>query len=143
MADVSNKIEGKLVGAFISTNLVTPAWKEIVCGQDTGIDGSKNITTLETKCGTLKTAGPANWQLTGSGVANTTPDSDEISADDLIDIMQGSGQVLVKLVHATTAALYYRQGTGTMTAYSESGSVSDSITFDFTIEIDGNLDIVP
>lgn len=140
MADVSKKIEGKLVGVWISTNLTTPAYKEIVCGQDTGLDGSKNITTLETKCGTLKTAGPANWQLTGSGVANSEPGTNELSADELIGIMQGDTQVLVKLVHATDTALYYRQGTGTMTAYSESGSVSDSITFDFTIEIDGNLD---
>lgn len=142
MGDVKNSIPGKLVGLFISTVLDVPVWKEVVCGQDVGVEGSKDVTTVRTKCGVLKTAGDPSWNITGSGVANHTPGATELSADELITILQGDTDVLVKLEHATDDAIYYRQGQGIMTAYSESAGESDPISFDFTIEISGNLTIV-
>ena len=117
----------------------TPAYKEIVCGEDVGLDGSKDVTTRRTKCGVLKTAGDASWTMTGSGVANHTPGGTELSADELVAVMQGDTDVAVRMVHATDDALYYRQGRGIMTAYSENATESDPVAFDFTIELSGDL----
>lgn len=142
MANVANKIDGKLVNLQISTDLVTPVWKTVVCGQDVGIDGSKDVNTVRTKCGVLKSSGDTSWTLTGSGVANHTPEATELSADELVAIMQGDTDILARLTHATDDELYYRQGQGIMTAYSESAGEGDPISFDFTIEISGDLIIV-
>lgn len=143
MADAANKISSNDVLLAISTNLETPAYKDVVCGQDIDIDWSKDITTLKTKCGTVKAAGEPSVTITGTGVANTTPGGSEISADDIAGIMQGNSDVLVRVQDETTPANYYRQGQGTMTAYSESAPLDGAITFDFTIEVSGSLELAP
>jgi predicted secreted protein len=57
--------------------------------------------------------------------------------------MQGSSDVLVRVQDDTTPANYYRQGQGTMTAYSESAPLDGAVTFDFTIEVSGALELTP
>jgi predicted secreted protein len=141
MADASDKINSNEVLLAISTNLDTPDYKDVVCGQDIDIDWSKDITTLKTKCGTVKAAGEPSVTITGTGVANHTPGGTEISADEIAAIMQGSADVLVRVQDDTTPANYYRQGQGTMTAYSESAPLDGAVTFDFTIEVSGSLDL--
>lgn len=134
------KIEGKLVDVQISTNLVTPAWKKIVCSTDAGLDGSVDTTTVNTKCGVLKARGNVGWTFTGSGMVNQTPGVNEISATEVATLFQDGTAILVKLAHVTTESIFYRSGQGTISAYSESAGVEDNVGYDFTIEIDGNLD---
>lgn len=142
MADVNNKIAGNLVGVWVSTNLVTPDWKEIVCGQDANLDGSKDVTTTKTKCGVIKTASDPSWSFSGSGILNHTPGAAELSSDELIEILQGDTDVLVKLEYATDDTLYYREGQGVMTAYSETSDTDNPVSFDYTIEVSGDLTLV-
>jgi predicted secreted protein len=142
MADVANKIASNNVLVAISTALDTPDYKDIVCGQDVSIDWSKDITTLRTKCGVIKSAGEPSVTISGTGVANHTPDTGELSADELAGIMQGDTDVLIRVQDDTTPANYYRQGRGIMTAYAESADLDGSVTFDFTIEVSGELDLV-
>jgi hypothetical protein len=138
------KIDGSLVGLWISTNLVTPAWKEVVCAEESHtLSGSATTTTRRTKtCGALRSVGFDGWTMTGAGVANTTPTATEVSADDLLVLAQGATPVLVKMQSATGTGVYYRQGKGTFSAYSEDAPEGDALGFDYTIEIDGNLTIV-
>lgn len=144
MADVANHIKGNLVKLEIATNpdATTPTYKTVVCGEDVGLDASKDVTTRRTKCGVIKTAGDASWTATGSGVANHTPGSGEMSADEMAAVMQGDTDVLFRMVHEVDGALYYRQGRGIMTAYGESAGVDDPLEFDFTLEVSGNLILV-
>jgi len=142
MASTSNSVTGNVLGLWISTNLTVPAWKEIVCGTDIGLDGSKDVTTTRTKCGVIKSAGDTSWTITGSGVANHTPLTGEVSADELIAVMQGTTDVLVRYQDDTTPANMYRGGQGIMTAYSENAGTDDPVVFDFTIELNGALTIV-
>lgn len=139
MGDVNNKIAGNLVGVYISTNLETPDWKEIICGQDASLDGSKDVTTTKTKCGVIKTASDPSWSFSGSGILNHTPGAGELSADELIAILQGDTDVLVKLEYATDDSLYYREGQGVMTAYGEASNTDDPVSFTYTIEVSGDL----
>lgn len=135
----TNAIQGDLVGLFISTNLVTPAWKEIVCAENTGVDGSRDVNTRRTKCGVVKGFGPAAWTITGSGTHNSAPTTSQVSAQALIDAFQAETPILVKVVHATDDALYYRDGTGQITKYTEGANTGDPLSFDFTIDIEGDL----
>lgn len=142
MADINDKIASNDVLLAISTNLDTPAYKDVVCGQDINIDWSKDVTVLRTKCGVAKSAGEPSITITGTGIANTSPGGTELSADELAAIMQGTADVLVRIQDETTPANYYRQGQGLMTAYGEDAALDGSVTFDFTIEISGSLDLV-
>lgn len=140
----TNHIDGDLVGVFISEVLVTPLssdWKEIVCGMDVGLDGSSDVSTKRTKCGTIKNVGPAAWSITGTGTHNTVPGTDQVSAEKLIALFQNGTEILVKIVHATTASLLYRQGSGQISKYSEKLSTGESAEFDFAIDVSGNLDL--
>lgn len=133
------KILGKDVTLEISTNLVTPAYKAVVCAEDSTLNGSTEVNSRDTKCGVLKSFGNTSWTLEGSGVANSTPETDEISADEILTIFQDSTPVLFKLSDAGGAI--YRQGQGTFSAYSESHPSADLVSFDYTLEVDGDIDI--
>lgn len=143
MADAANKISSNDVLLAISSNIVTPEWLDVVCGQDIDIDWSKDITTLKTKCGTVKAAGEPSITITGTGVANYSPEAGEASADEIAALMQGNSEVKVRVQDETTPANYYREGTGTVTSYSESLPLDGALTFDFTIEVSGNLELTP
>lgn len=138
------KIEGSLIGTWISFDLVTPAWKEIVCAEESsGLTGGSTVNTRRTKdCGPLKSVAFDGWTMTGAGVANATPTVTEVSADDLVTTTQDATKVLVKMAHKTDDDVYYRQGAGYFSAYSEEAPEGDAVGFDYTIEIDGNLTIV-
>lgn len=142
MADVNNSVQGRLLGLWVSTDGGT-TFKEVVCSTDVGVDASADVSELTTRCGVLKSKGATSWEITGSGAANTDPDNDELSADDLADIMQGDDNVIVRIQDNTTPANYFRQGTGLMTAYSESAGATDTVAFDLTISISGDLTLVP
>lgn len=139
----TNAIQGDLIGLFISEVLVTPLttdWKEVVCGENAGLDGSRDVTSKKTKCGVIKGYGPTSWVITGSGTHNTAPGTTQISANKLISLFQGETEILVKLVYATDSSLYYRQGEGQITKYTEGANVGDPLSFDFTIEVTGIID---
>jgi len=143
MADLTNNISSNITGLWISTALDTPVWKEIVCGTDVSLDGSADITTTSTKCGTAKSKGSMSWSMSGSGVANHSPDSDELSADELIEIAQGTAQVLIRWQDNTTPANFYRSSTAHITAYTENAPEGGTVEFDFTAELQGNIDLTP
>lgn len=137
----TTKIEGKLVTLEISTNLVTPAYKMVVCAEDSSLSGSTEVNSRDTKCGVFKSFGNTSWTLEGSGVANATPEADEVSADEILTIFQDSTPVLWKITHTSGDTVIYRQGEGTFSAYSETHPATDLVGFDYTLEVDGDIDI--
>lgn len=140
MADPVNNLKGKLALLSISTNLVTPAYKVVVCSIDNGISGSRNVTTTETKCGTSKAGGSPNYTVTGSLSANSAPDTDEMSADDLQALFDSGAEFLWKIEDSVTPANYFRQGQGFFSAYNETANNGDDVKADFTIEVTSTID---
>lgn len=136
MANAEKTIDGKLVLLKISTNLVTPSYKSVVCSIDNGLTGSANSQTTDTKCGTAKARGTANRTVTGSLAANTAPDTTEMSADDLDALFTSGADFLWEL---TDGADYTRKGTGYLGAYNETANNGDVVKADFTIEVKGNV----
>jgi hypothetical protein len=137
----TNEIQGDLVGLFISTDGGTTKL-EVVCAENSGVDGSRDVNSKRTKCGVIKGFGPASWTMTGSGVANTTPGTGKASAQTLIAAFQNETPLSIYLIHAVDDALYYREGAGQLSRYTETANTGDTVNFDFTFDIAGNLVIV-
>ena len=143
MADVNDSLYGDVIGIAISTDLETPAYKDIVCSSgDINVTGStEGGATVVTRCGIAKAPGRAGWVISGEGVHNSNVAAlTEMSANELAVLFQAKTPVLVRVQH-TTPASYYRQGQGTITDYEEVSSVDGFITFTFTIDISGDLDV--
>lgn len=134
------KIPGNLIDFQISTNTVTPAWKKIVCGTDASLDGSVDTTSVPTKCGTLKARGSVSWTASGSAVANQTPGTNEISVSDVATMFQAGTIVAWKMTHITTESIFYSSGVGTFSAATITAGVEDNLAFDWTLEVDGDVD---
>jgi hypothetical protein len=134
------KIPGNLVDFQISTALVTPVWKKIVCGTDASLDGSVDTTSVATKCGTLKARGSVSWTASGSAVANQTPGANEVSVSEVSTMFQAGTQVRFKMAHVTTESIFYAEGQGTFSAATLSAGVEDNLSFDWTLEVDGDID---
>lgn len=141
MAETVNSIKGKEVLLYISTNTTTPAYSILVCQINGGLSGSRDVNTQSTKCGTAKAGGEPNYTVTGSLAANTDPDTGEISADALIALFDSGDSFLFKIAHETTPANIYRQGTGFFSSYNETYNDGEVVTADFTIEVEGGIDI--
>lgn len=136
-------MDAKLVGLFISTDLVTPAYLEVICATDTGLDGTTEVTSVDTKCGFLKSPGSTSWTMNVAGVVEMDPDAGMMSANELIALAQAGTRFLVKIADTGGTPVYYRQGEGFFTSFSETANNGENVTFEGTIEIDGDLDIVP
>jgi hypothetical protein len=138
MADLANSIEGSLVTLSISTNLVTPAYLSVVCAINNGLSSSADVTTVDTKCGTSKSRGSANYTSDGSFVANHTPGAGEMSADAMIALMDSGANFLFKMEDVD--GNYYRAGTGFFSSYNETANNKENVQGDFTIEVIGSVD---
>lgn len=136
MANAEDTIAGKQVLLSISTNLVTPSYKTVVCKIDNGLTGSANVQTTETACGTAKARGSASRTVTGSLAANTAPGGTEMSADDLDALFTSGDDFLWKLTDGTA---YTRTGQGFLSAYNETANTGDVVKADFTIEVKGDV----
>jgi hypothetical protein len=143
MASTADGVKGKYVILSISTNLVTPAYKDVVCSIDNGITGSRNVTTTETKCGTSKAGGSPSYTVTGSLSANSAPGVSEISADDLQILFDSGAEFLWKMAHLTTPGDYYRSGQGFFSSYNETANNGDDVKADFVIEVTSAVDVTP
>jgi hypothetical protein len=138
----TNEIQGDLILLSISTVLTTPLatdFKEVVCAENAGVEGTKDVNTRRTKCGPIKGFGPANYTFNITGAANTAPTSTQISASTLASMFANNTPILVKLVHSTTSSLFTRIGQGQITRYAETANSGEVVGFDATIEISGGL----
>lgn len=135
------KLDSNDIAVMISTDLVTPAYKEAVCGTDITLDGSVDINVVNTKCAKLKSISEPDYTISFGGVANTTPTTlSELSAQELALIFDAGDPVLVKLVHRTDPTKYYRQGQAYITSYTEDAPLDGVLSFDIEMGVDGVLD---
>jgi hypothetical protein len=74
-----------------------------------------------------------------SGVANTTPETGEVSAQDVIEWFQNGTSLKFKFAHATDETKLYREGDGFLSGYTENYPAEDYVGFSGTVEIEGDL----
>lgn len=138
---------------FLANNVVfqvedpnTPGtWLTMVC--ETDLTGSLTVAvnTTPTKCATIKSVGEVNASISGSGVANTSPEADEISLKQAIDWMAANTLLVGRMINLAVSpvalgAAVTVKGSGYFTEVSPSAPADGSLTFDWTFEITGTID---
>lgn len=121
-------------------------WKSWVC--NTTLNGvlSAAVTTTSTKCGVTKSVGEVGGTINFSGVANTSPDSDEVSLKDAISyavnktLLEGRMVSLAVSPLALGDAIMFK-GDGYVTSVTPTADADGSLTFDAVFEMTGTIDI--
>ena len=112
-----------------------------VCLTQVDFTGSTSIQSTETHCGVLKGVGNSNNQFTASAVVDTTPDAGEASYDEFKALYAAKTKKYWHLANGDDS--HYHGGYGWITALGNQNASGDTSKFTLTIEIDGNIDIVP
>jgi hypothetical protein len=121
-------------------------WKTWVC--NTTLNGALTsaVTTTSTKCGVVKSVGEVGGTINLSGVANTSPDSDEVSLKDAIDYAAGKVLLDGRMVSLAVSPLAIGdavliRGDGYITSVTATADADGSLTFDAVFEMTGTIDV--
>ena len=129
---------GNLIKLYLRENGSTAALRYVVCNEALSLDGTSDEVSRPTKCGTLKTAGTPSFEIPVSGVADTAPDADQVSASELwawfaagttLDFVWGDDD--------TAPAFFGYSGVGAFTAMTLDAPVDDFVAFDGTFAVSG------
>jgi hypothetical protein len=141
MADPVTLTGSELIWSY-STNLTTPAYKDVVCKKSASLNGTRNVTTEETDCGIYKAFGPSTYKIDFTGIVDITPDATEGSWTELLGLFDANTAILSKF--ATTGNEPYITGTSKISSLTLSAdSPSAMVSFSATVEIYGTVDITP
>jgi predicted secreted protein len=137
------EIQGKDILFYVSTDLVTPAWKTMICVETLTVDWNTPINKRPTRCGTKVGIGVVEITMTGSSVADDAPSGTEISHKEMEGFLANGTPVLVKAAHATTPAKYFVSGTGYFSSLGENMPTDDMLDFTWQFDMTGTVDLVP
>ena len=115
--------------------------KSLVCLSQADFSGSATINSDETHCGILKGIGNSNNTFTGTAVVDMAPDTDEASYEDLKAIYVAKSKKYWHLSNADDSN--YQGGYGWISALGNQNASGQTSKFTITIDIDGDVDIVP
>ena len=115
-------------------------WRTIVCAQGGRIRSNTNVTSESTKCGPVKGIGIPDWVMSGDAVANFIPEEDEVSLNELMDWIQDTTKVRLRVMSPAETDFevgekYYREGEGYFSTNEE--DISDSTPVKFSWEFQG------
>lgn len=115
--------------------------KSAVCQSEGSFDGSRNVVSDETNCGTLKTMGPQNNRFTLNAVVDIAPDAGEASYNDFQTLYANNTK---KYWHLTNSGEdVYHGGYGWISALGQQNVSGQNCKFTMTIEIEGDIDTTP
>lgn len=121
-------------------------WKIAVCETSSGFNGTRETTSVNTKCegGSAATGlGSLNWTFEGSGAAALDPDAaTQFSYQELLGMWKAGKRVAVRRVESTTGKIAMK-GFGYITSISDSAPTDNVVEFNYTITGDSTLDITP
>jgi len=117
-------------------------YKKVVCKQGFEVDITKEVTKEQSDCQQHVAVGNAtDWSTNFEFILNLTPESTECSAADIADAAQDGTLVYIKVDNADSSATYYRQGTGYITNYKETGPLNGLVKATGTLTGVGTLDL--
>ncbi len=121
-------------------------WKTWVC--NTTLNGALTsaVTTTSTKCGVVKSVGEVGGTINLSGVANTSPDVDQVSLKDAIDYAAAKTLLEGRMVSLAVSPLAIGdavliKGDGYVTSVTATADADGSLTFDAVFEMTGTIDV--
>lgn len=115
------------------------SYKNVVCKKLWGLNLNPTLIEDESDCGPHTATGTKKFSFNVEFLLNTTPNgASEISANEVATWANNGTTVYVLLQYLTQ---YYRQGSGVISAYSESAPLNGFITATATISGNGLLDL--
>jgi hypothetical protein len=130
-------VQSRNVPFAVSTDGNT--YKNVVCKKTWGLTLAPQFTEEDSDCGTLTAVGSVRFSFDFEIVLNTTPNgATEISANEMAGYANNGTLIYVKLV---STGVYFRQGSGYITNYTESAPINGFVTATGTVTGSGTLDI--
>lgn len=131
-------LESRNVPFAVSTDGNT--YKNLVCKRTWGVSIEPQFTQEDSDCGVLTAVGASpRWSFSFEIIMNTTPNgATELSANEMAGYANSGTLLYVKLV---STGVYYRQGSGYITAYEESAPINGFVTATGTFTGTGTLDL--
>lgn len=120
-------------------------WKILVCLKDISVPLQTPVTAEDTYCGKKVGVGLIEFNPSGNAVCETRPDTDEVSADDLIQLMAAGTSFLFRVQNPTSGSVgfgLYLSGSCKCTQCNITGSANGLVNFAFTLTGEGILDTV-
>jgi hypothetical protein len=120
-------------------------WKILVCLKDISVPLQTPVTAEDTYCGKKVGVGLIEFNPSGNAVCETRPDTDEVSADDLIQLMAAGTSFLFRVQNPTSGSIgfgLYLSGSCKCTQCNITGTANGLVNFAFTLTGEGILDTV-
>ena len=117
-------------------------WKVLVCLKDISIPLQTPVTAEDTYCGKKVGVGVIEFNPSGNAVCETRPDTDEVSADDLIEMMDDGTSFLWRVQNPTSGSVgqgLYLSGSCKCTNVTITGTANGLVNFSFTLTGEGTL----
>jgi hypothetical protein len=137
------EIQGKDILFYISTNLVTPDWKTLICVETVNVNWASAVNKRPTRCGVKVGVADPEVVMTGQSVSDDAPGAAEVSHLQMQGFIKDTTPVLVKAAHVTTPAKYFVSGTGYLTSLDESAQEGEALDFSWQFDITGIIDTTP
>ena len=117
-------------------------WKVLVCLKDISIPLQTPVTAEDTYCGKKVGVGVIEFNPSGNAVCETNPDADEVSADDLIEVMATGTSFLWRAQNPLSGSVgrgLYLSGSCKCTNVTITGTANGLVNFAFTLTGEGTL----
>ena len=139
-----------LLGQNVPITISTDAgsnYRNIVCNKAWGFTGDTSITEDESDCGPHTAVGQAKWSFSFEGLLNTTPESTEVSGEELLSLWANKTSFLIMAQYPASGGSagtdLYIQGSCYLTNYQVNKTTNGFISFTGTLTGDGNIDVNP
>lgn len=136
------RIQAKDAVLQLSTDGST--YKSVVCEIGHTLNRERSTNSVETKCYggvAYVSVGALSGSIDFTGLFETQPSASQVSADDILGYIENGTYLYWKLSSGLSGDERYRQGNGYVTSDSEDAQIGDNVGFNFTLTIDGAIDI--
>lgn len=140
-----SELQATLVTMSVDTDLVTPDYRTIVCEETSDAGLTAATTDTPTKCGTFTAVATPAGTITGSGVVQADPEADEISFQEILNMVNNRTRVAAVYQNATdgattaTGEAMYMEGEGYFTEARATAQEGDLLKFNWAFSFSGPI----
>lgn len=121
----------------------SPTWKLVTCAEQSNFQFTTDVVDTTTKCNDgvqSSRPGKSSWTMSFTGKINTSPDTGEVSADDVISL--ASAKTVKEWAFKNAGATRGYSGEAVITSYQEDANANEDMTFQISLTGNGELTIL-
>ena len=138
---------GQILGSSVNLKFresgTTGAYLDLICETENSMDGTANVTTTVTKCGTIQTVSPPVYNFNFDAVADTAPTATQVSYEQVKMWFNSNTLLDFKRTSPSDGSNFYEEGEGYLSALSDAAPAEGAFTFNGTFAVTGSLDLIP